>query len=63
MIMKLRYRLGGGHTHVTFFMGVDKDHLQNCGDLCFRNEEWKIIRSALEKSDASGEMILFEEKS
>lgn len=33
------YKIAGGHTHVRVFMNGGK-----AGDLCFRNEEFEIIR-------------------
>lgn len=33
----------GGHTHVRVFMNSGK-----CGDLCFRNEEFELVREHLE---------------
>lgn len=37
--MKWYYRIMGGHTHVKVFMNDAK-----CGDLCFRNEEFELVR-------------------
>lgn len=36
--MKWYYKIMGGHTHVRVFMNGG-----NCGDLCFRNEEFQMI--------------------
>lgn len=36
--MKWYYTVRGGHTHVRVFMNGGK-----CGDLCFRNEEFREI--------------------
>lgn len=36
--MKWYFRVAGGHTHVRVFMNGGK-----CGDLCFRNEEFKHL--------------------
>lgn len=38
--MKWYYHIAGGHTHVRVFMNGAK-----CGDLCFRNEEFAIVRA------------------
>lgn len=41
--MKWYYSVRGGHTHVRVFMNGAK-----CGDLCFRNEEFReILRLAV----------------
>lgn len=45
---KFYYFTGGGHTHVRVFAGKSKDSCSRCGDLCFRNEEWKELRLKLE---------------
>lgn len=37
--MKWYWKIGGGHTHVRVFLNGAK-----CGDLCFRNEEFEIIK-------------------
>lgn len=37
--MKWYYSVQGGHTHVRVFMNGAK-----CGDLCFRNEEFREIQ-------------------
>lgn len=39
--MKWYYQVLGGHTHVRVFMNGGK-----CGDLCFRNEEFQIVRES-----------------
>ena len=39
--MKWYYKIAGGHTHVRVFMNGGK-----CGDLCFRNEEFELIRQS-----------------
>jgi len=41
--MKWFYAMAGGHTHVRVFMNGAK-----CGDLCFRNEEFKQILNTLQ---------------
>lgn len=38
--MKWYFKVLGGHTHVRVFMNHAK-----CGDLCFRNEEFKELRN------------------
>lgn len=40
--MKWYYEVLGGHTHVRVFMNGGK-----CGDLCFRNEEFEIVKREL----------------
>ncbi len=39
--MKWYWKVSGGHTHVRVFMNGGK-----CGDLCFRNEEFEIVRQS-----------------
>lgn len=41
-MMKWYYKILGGHTHVRVFMNGAK-----CGDLCFRNEEFELIRQSI----------------
>ncbi len=38
--MKWYYTIRGGHTHVRVFMNG-----ANCGELCFRNEEFQAIKN------------------
>lgn len=40
MIIKYRYRVLGGHTHVRVFTGKGINGLGLSGTLIFRNEEW-----------------------
>lgn len=40
--MKWYYKVAGGHTHVRVFMNGGK-----CGDLCFRNEEFKELMDSV----------------
>jgi 6-phosphogluconate dehydrogenase len=44
--MNCYFKTEGGHTHVRVFMNGAK-----CGDLCFRNEEFKFLREVLENSE------------
>ncbi len=39
--MNWYYEILGGHTHVRVFMNGGK-----CGDLCFRNEEFELVRQS-----------------
>lgn len=39
--MKWYYTIKGGHTHIRVFMNGGK-----CGDLCFRNEEFVLVRES-----------------
>lgn len=39
--MNWYYKISGGHTHVGVFMNGGK-----CGDLCFRNEEFDLVRKS-----------------
>ena len=43
--MNWYYTIAGGHTHVRVFMNGAK-----CGDLVFRNEEFLVIRQALDNT-------------
>ena len=47
MIFRLRYQELGGHTHVRVFVGSTAASLGKCGDLVFRNEEWKRLVTLL----------------
>lgn len=49
--MNWYYRIAGGHTHVRVFMNGGK-----CGDLCFRNEEFALVKLALETISKQGVM-------
>lgn len=51
--MKWYYKVGGGHTYVRVFMNGAK-----CGDLCFRNEEFKFLREAEVIREARCRMII-----
>jgi len=44
-MMRWYYSIGGGHTHVRVFMNGGK-----CGDLCFRNNEFAVIKDMLQNS-------------
>lgn len=46
MKFRFRYQVAGGHTHVRFFAGTG-DTLGKCGDLVFRNEEWRLFNQVL----------------
>jgi len=40
MYLKLRAKTGGGHTHVTFFMGQGSNYtLANCGTIVVNNKD------------------------
>ena len=41
-MMKWYYTIAGGHTHVRVFMNGGK-----CGDLCFRNAEFELIKQTI----------------
>lgn len=47
------YEEAGGHTHVRVFLNGGK-----CGDLCFRNEEFALLRGAI-RSNTSELTIRF----
>jgi hypothetical protein len=49
-LMKWYWKVGGGHTHVRVFYNGAK-----CGDLCFRNEEFREIRHSV------GDVIFIDE--
>lgn len=44
--MRWYYVVMGGHTHVRVFMNGAK-----CGDLCFRNEEFRLLAGEDPKGD------------
>ena len=44
--MKWYFQIRGGHTHVRVFMNGGK-----CGDLCFRNEEFQLVREIYAKAN------------
>lgn len=53
-LMRVKYQQLGGHTHVTFFIGVGDrmveerfSNLGNSGTLILRNEEWKLFKDIL----------------
>lgn len=64
MIIKLKPITNPRHTKVTFFMGEDEDHLQNCGVLVLDTglDEWtqfmKILRLGCE---VTGDKFTMEE--
>ena len=51
MIVRARWTVGGGHTHVRVFVSMTGEaSLAKAGDLVFRNEEWAEISPALERA-------------
>ena len=44
--MNWYFKVMGGHTHVRVFMNGAK-----CGDLCFRNDEWRVVQLYLSQLD------------
>lgn len=50
--MKWYYTILGGHVHIRVFMGGAK-----CGDLCFRNEEFELVRNDLSHKTGLVEFI------
>ncbi len=48
MHLRLRTKPSGSqHVRTQVFMGVDAEHLANCGELCFRPKEWKLFQASL----------------
>lgn len=48
MLIRYRYKVLGGHTHVRVFCGESPDHtLAKCGDLTFRNEEFETLKDGV----------------
>jgi hypothetical protein len=39
--IRSRHEQKGGHIHVRVFSGPDESHLGKCGDLVFREDEWR----------------------
>lgn len=52
--MKWYYKILGGHTHVRVFMNGGK-----CGDLCFRNEEFKKVMFDLAGANPANAAVTF----
>lgn len=61
---RLRYVERGGHTHVRVFAGEAGTGrtLGKCGDLVFRNEEWKDLRDELVMSGVKNVELVEDEK-
>lgn len=47
MHIRLRSERTNLHVFVTVFAGADKEHLANCGKLCFRVREWRLFSEVL----------------
>lgn len=47
MFFKFRFKVLGGHTHISMFAGNNTFSLGKCGDLCMRNHEFQYFRDAL----------------
>jgi hypothetical protein len=58
---RLRFTIGGGHTHVRVFAGRSVNGLGNCGHLVLRNEEWEDLRNVLLSGAYSSVEILEDE--
>lgn len=50
MLFRFRYIEMGAHTHVKLFCGIGTGSLGKCGDLVFRNEEWKFLKDGIERT-------------
>lgn len=57
MSFRFYYQELGGHTHVRVFAGLWMSGTGKVGDLCFRNEEWKVFRDTLEASQQKDQFI------
>jgi len=49
MILRIRYKQSGGHTHCRVFAGSRDGALGSCGELVFRNEEFDMLQTAIKK--------------
>lgn len=46
MVMRMYYKVAGGHTHVRVFCGENvKGALAHCGQLTLRNEEFEALKN------------------
>lgn len=57
MSFRFYYQELGGHTHVRVFASKAVGQGGKVGDLCFRNEEWKVFRDTLEASQQKDQFI------
>jgi hypothetical protein len=48
MIQKVMYETRGNHTFARIFMGASSDELTLCGNLMFKDPEFKAYRKLLE---------------
>ena len=48
MILKMRSKSAGTHTHIDIFSGKNKDHLANNGRLTFLKEEWRVFADRIQ---------------
>ncbi len=60
-LFRLRWEVQGGHTHVRVFAGKGASSLGKCGDLVFRNEEWKDFLAELDRRPPGGAIEILEE--
>jgi len=52
MVMRLRYRILGGHVHCRLFTAKAWTHtFAKCGDLAFALDEWAAVCLAFERAD------------
>ena len=58
MLFRFRYQVLGGHTHVKLFNGEGVT-LAFCGELCLRNEEWKMFMDIVGRPMPFGPDIQF----
>ena len=67
--IKLRIQyIGRLHTCIVLYCGVDEEHLQSCGSLIFKGDEWRhyieavtLGANALNEAFGSGHMVVMVE--
>lgn len=57
---RIYFQILGGHTHIKVFAGPARGTLGSCGDLSMSNQEFHVLRKALERSKGIGQVEQFE---
>jgi hypothetical protein len=55
MLFRFRFKVLGGHTHITLFAGTGSLSLGLCGGLVMRNEEWDAFVAEANRGKAGGD--------
>lgn len=58
MLIKIKVMTGGGHCHLGIWMGKHEGALGKAGTLCFRVEEWALIKSTIPVVQLIGDILL-----